>query len=283
MSGFFRGTSTDQVKHVNAEQKLIKEMTKNKRFPDHFAQKVDMSKVSMDVMKPWIAKRITEMLGFEDDIVVDFCVNSLLEPGEKGLDPKMLQVNLTGFMERKAPLFCSELWKHLLSAQESPVGVPREFIDQKKDELRQKREEAEKVQEELKRRKADLEDASKTERDAARERSRSRKREEPVESRRSQRDDDRDDRRDDRGGRGRDRDDRDDRRGGRDDRGRDDRRGRDRDDDRRGGRGREDDRRGGRGREDRRRGGRDESSSESPQPRGRRGGGDRNKRFEWED
>jgi len=28
-------------------------------------------KVSMDVMKPWIAKRITEMLGFEDDIVVE--------------------------------------------------------------------------------------------------------------------------------------------------------------------------------------------------------------------
>ena len=25
----------------------------------------------MDVMKPWIAKRITEMLGFEDDIVVE--------------------------------------------------------------------------------------------------------------------------------------------------------------------------------------------------------------------
>lgn len=25
----------------------------------------------MDVMKPWIAKRITELLGFEDDIVVE--------------------------------------------------------------------------------------------------------------------------------------------------------------------------------------------------------------------
>ena len=26
----------------------------------------------MDVMKPWIAKRITELLGFEDDIVVEY-------------------------------------------------------------------------------------------------------------------------------------------------------------------------------------------------------------------
>lgn len=158
-SGFFRGTNTDQVKHVNAEQKIIKDMEKNKRFPDHYTQKVDMSKVSMDVMKPWIAKRITELLGFEDDIVVDFCVAQLSEPGDKGLDPKLLQVNMTGFMERKAGPFCSELWQHLISAQESPVGVPREFIDQKKEELKKKKEEAEKVQEELKRRKQDLEEA----------------------------------------------------------------------------------------------------------------------------
>merc|ERR550525_2219328 len=103
-------------------------------------------------MKPWITRRITELLGFEDDIVVEFCITHLLEKNEKGVDPKFLQVNLTGFMERKAAPFCSELWKHLLSAQESPVGVPRDFIEQKKDDLRQKREEAEKVQEELKRR-----------------------------------------------------------------------------------------------------------------------------------
>merc|ERR1719436_2146259 len=104
-------------------------------------------------MKPWIAQRITELLGFEDDIVVDFCITQLEMPPEGGLDPKMLQVNLTGFMERKAAGFCSELWQHLLSAQDSPVGVPQEFIDQKKEELKQKREQAERVQEELQRRK----------------------------------------------------------------------------------------------------------------------------------
>ena len=39
---------------------------------------VHRPEVSMDVMKPWIAKRITEMLGFEDDIVVESCWPSLL-------------------------------------------------------------------------------------------------------------------------------------------------------------------------------------------------------------
>jgi len=159
MSGFFRGTSTDQVKCVNAEQKLIKSLEKKGMFPEHFAKKVDITKVSMDVLRPWITRRITELMGFEDDIVVDFCITQLEEKSEKGLDPKLLQVNMTGFMERKAAPFCSEVWTHLLSAQESPVGVPRDFIDKKKDELRQKREEAERVQEELQRRKRDLEEA----------------------------------------------------------------------------------------------------------------------------
>merc|ERR1711971_944652 len=79
-----------------------------------------------------------------------------------------LQVNMTGFMERKAAPFCSELWKYLLSAQESPVGVPKEFVEKKKEELRQKREEADKVQEELKRRRQELEEAQKATRGANR-------------------------------------------------------------------------------------------------------------------
>merc|ERR1719486_77414 len=119
-------------------------------------------------MKPWITRRITELLGFEDDIVIDFCIASLTEPSEKGLDPKELQVSMTGFMERKAAKFCAELWKILISANQSPVGVPQEFIDEKKNELKKKKEEADKVQEELQRRKKELEDAQRGEREAQR-------------------------------------------------------------------------------------------------------------------
>mmetsp|Transcript_118018 Transcript_118018/g.252058 ORF Transcript_118018/g.252058 Transcript_118018/m.252058 type:complete len:211 (+) Transcript_118018:128-760(+) len=164
MSGFFRGTSTDQVKHVNAEQKLIKKLAKEGRFPEHFSRKVDITKVSMEVIKPWIAQRITELMGFEDEVVVEYCISNLEEArtpeNDKGLDPKLLQVNMTAFMERKAAPFCSELWTHLLSAQASPVGVPQEFIDKKKEDLQKKRDEAERVQDELKRRRKDLEDAA---------------------------------------------------------------------------------------------------------------------------
>lgn len=37
-----------------------------------------MTKVKMDVMKPWIAKRVTELIGFEDEVLINF-IYSLLE------------------------------------------------------------------------------------------------------------------------------------------------------------------------------------------------------------
>jgi hypothetical protein len=36
-----------------------------------------MSKVKLDVIKPWIAQKITEILGMEDDVVVEFVFNQL--------------------------------------------------------------------------------------------------------------------------------------------------------------------------------------------------------------
>lgn len=38
-----------------------------------------MSKVNLDVMKPWITKRLHELLGIEDDVVIEFVFNQLDE------------------------------------------------------------------------------------------------------------------------------------------------------------------------------------------------------------
>ncbi|KAI8642697.1 serine/arginine repetitive matrix 1 [Parasitella parasitica] len=131
-AGFFKGTSADQdSRFSNKEKKLLKTMT----FPSEFDQKVDMKKVNLDVIKPWISNRITELLGFEDEVVIDYTC-SLLE--EKAQDPKRMQINLTGFLEGKTQPFMGELWKLLLSAQNSVGGIPQEFIEQKKEELRRK-------------------------------------------------------------------------------------------------------------------------------------------------
>lgn len=31
-----------------------------------------MTKVKMDVMRPWIANRVTELIGFEDEVLINF-------------------------------------------------------------------------------------------------------------------------------------------------------------------------------------------------------------------
>ncbi|KAL1929361.1 hypothetical protein VTP01DRAFT_1499 [Rhizomucor pusillus] len=135
-AGFFKGTSADQdSRFSNKQKKLLKSM----KFPPEFDEKVDMKKVKLDVMRPWISQRITELLGFEDEVVIDFAYG-LLE--EENPDPKMMQINLTGFLEKNTQQFILELWRLLLSAQNAVGGVPPVFLEQKKQEILKRKEEA---------------------------------------------------------------------------------------------------------------------------------------------
>jgi len=54
-----------------------------------------------------------------------------------------MQINLTGFLEKRTPEFMKDLWTMLLSAQEGTGGIPQEILEKKKRELLQKREEEE--------------------------------------------------------------------------------------------------------------------------------------------
>merc|ERR1711903_283845 len=54
---------------------------------------------------------------------------------DKRVDPQQLQVQLTGFLNKQAQPFVAELWKLLLDAQDSPHGIPRAFVERKKQEL----------------------------------------------------------------------------------------------------------------------------------------------------
>lgn len=50
------------------------------------------------MIKIWIERRITELMGYEDDVVINMAISYLEEPSghDKKLDPKYLQVQLTG-------------------------------------------------------------------------------------------------------------------------------------------------------------------------------------------
>ena len=130
-------------------------------FPLLLSQ-VDLKKVKMEIMKPWITQRVTDLMGFEDELVVNF-VFAQLEPEGLAegvaptLDPKDMQINLMGFMEKKAAPFMTELWGLLYSASKSSNGIPPEFLERKKAELRQKKEERERLKAEIEARKAEVE------------------------------------------------------------------------------------------------------------------------------
>lgn len=54
-------------------------------------------------------------------------------------DIKVLQIQLTGFLDKDTAKFCKELWNLCLSAQSNPQGVPKELLEAKKLELIQEK------------------------------------------------------------------------------------------------------------------------------------------------
>jgi hypothetical protein len=85
---------------------------------------VNIQKVNVDVIKPWIIGKLNSLLGLEDDVVTEYVFTQL---EEKNLDPKMMQLNLAGFLNAKrARLFIAELWQLFIEAQESEDG---EFLN----------------------------------------------------------------------------------------------------------------------------------------------------------
>ena len=43
-------------------------------------RQVDMSRVDMEIIRPWINKTITDYLGYEDDVLFEFICNQLDDP-----------------------------------------------------------------------------------------------------------------------------------------------------------------------------------------------------------
>ncbi|KAL7340291.1 PWI domain-containing protein, partial [Rhodotorula toruloides] len=141
---FFRGTSLDQDPRFKDKQSALLRKT---QFPPSFDTKVswrdnalqtivDMRKVEMGVMKPWITKKVIELLGFEDDVLIEYIYSLLEDPENPVVDGKNMQILLTGFLESKTAAFMNHLWDLLLSAQSNPLRVPTELLEEKKREMR---------------------------------------------------------------------------------------------------------------------------------------------------
>ena len=105
MSGLsFRGTTLSQDPRFNSRKKkqklaeirafgavaqrqrdamlmaLCVDLCAGRKAPPEFDVKVNMKKVKRDVVEQWLTQRVTELLGFDDDVVIGLVVNSLDEP-----------------------------------------------------------------------------------------------------------------------------------------------------------------------------------------------------------
>ncbi|KAM0787710.1 hypothetical protein ACM66B_003770 [Microbotryomycetes sp. NB124-2] len=128
-----RGVSSEQDRRFKDKEALA---IKRGVFPPSFDTKVDMRKVELAVMKPWIAKKVVELLEFEDEVLIEY-INSLLEDADNPIvDAKKMQHALTGFLHKQTPVFMQQLWDLLLSAQSNPLKVPTELLEEKKKEMR---------------------------------------------------------------------------------------------------------------------------------------------------
>lgn len=127
------------------DSRALSKALKSTKFPSNFYRTVDLSKLNRSVFVQWIETKISESLGFEDEIVQSTAVNLFLPvSSEEGalsaaaaiVDPRRAQIDLAGFLgDEQAAKFASELWDMMLDAASQPMGIPRKLLDEKKKEL----------------------------------------------------------------------------------------------------------------------------------------------------
>jgi serine/arginine repetitive matrix protein 1 len=118
-----KGLSADQ--DVRYSDKIVKEL-KTTNFPSILSHKPNFKKINFDVLRPWVTDQITKILGFEDDICIEF-IFTLLEQNE---EPKQIFIKIQGFLEEGTFKFMKSLWELMISAEESIHGIPKEFVDE---------------------------------------------------------------------------------------------------------------------------------------------------------
>ncbi|KAI0463046.1 hypothetical protein LJB42_003852 [Komagataella kurtzmanii] len=93
------------------------------KFPKIFKKSVDLKMVDLEVINSWVKGTIEKLLGTDDDIVINFINEMLVDE----LDIKEIYLQLKGFLEDQTLPFCTELWELLLEAQESRDGIPEKL------------------------------------------------------------------------------------------------------------------------------------------------------------
>jgi len=125
------------------QRSLMRQMT----FPAVYSEKLsvaDLQRIQLPVLTPWIHATVTALLGFDDDVVSSLVVNTLQQHKDDklALDPRQLQLTLTGFLEHAAATFVESLWRLLISAAKEKSGIPQQLIDSKMRDIQRQQQQS---------------------------------------------------------------------------------------------------------------------------------------------
>jgi serine/arginine repetitive matrix protein 1 len=139
MSRPMRGTTYDQdPRYKDKESKLLN----SRQWPLEYEIQVNIQNINMEIVKTWVSKQITEILGVEDDILNGLIISSLEEPQPCA---KKIHILIGEFLQNNTQKFVIRLWRFLTSAQDTSLGVPQQFISERREELLRKKRELERL------------------------------------------------------------------------------------------------------------------------------------------
>ena len=97
------------------------------KHPPELKRSVDTRRVKWEIVKPWIAARVTELLTVEDDVLIAMIYN-LLEQDQVHKNGVYVYSQLRTFLEKDTDVFMRELWDMLVSANANPSANPSHLM-----------------------------------------------------------------------------------------------------------------------------------------------------------
>ncbi|GEQ67373.1 hypothetical protein JCM33374_g1037 [Metschnikowia sp. JCM 33374] len=126
--------SVAEKQPVTAEEQ--KNLRKQRRVQERcFETPVNISKVSLPIIKQWLTDRLGEQLP-DDDVAVEFIYELLIGGENDEPDIGAIREQMDDFLgKEKSRVFCLDLWQLLISAQSSPEGIPQKLVDERKKKI----------------------------------------------------------------------------------------------------------------------------------------------------
>ena len=95
-----------------------------------FEKKINFNTLPLNKVRRWISSKTEQILGKEDEIFIDYCINQLVYKIRKSAAEEELQIspnellkNIEGFLGERAIEFVSELWEYISKFAGNPIKI----------------------------------------------------------------------------------------------------------------------------------------------------------------